>query len=241
LAYGCSVPSRLNRSDRFRTVQHAVEDSRRHTQAFIAFVEGAQLSEGGIGRARDRGKPVEKRKLVVLQRLAGADHGPPDIPGQHLHIVERGDIAHKVAGNKPEPVHGENAECRRIGLTRAALRPGIARDDEAIAWHIEQVEIRVQLRPLKFVDLRVNENPTRFRGIPIFADLMVLEVTAIEIGTETAPSPGRNTFGAQHGDEEHCEVTADTDEARTNWPTDGKRLAVMGEKVIKHPLRGADM
>jgi hypothetical protein len=135
----------------------------------------------------------------------------------------------------------KNTERRRIGLSRAALRPGIARDHEAIARHIEQVEIGVQLRPLQFVDLRINQHPARFLGIPVFADPMVLETTGIEIGAEPATRPGRNTLGAQQGDEQDGEVTADTDEARIDRSTDGKRLGVMGEEASKHPLCGTEM
>src|SRR6516165_7569409 len=50
---------------------------------------------------------------------------------KHLHIVERRKVAHQVASDKPEPSHVENAECRGIGITGAASRPGVARDHEA--------------------------------------------------------------------------------------------------------------
>jgi hypothetical protein len=56
------------------------------------------------------------------------------------------------------PRQGNNAAGRRIGVTCAALRPGIARDHEAVARHIEQVKIGLQRRPLQYVDLRIDEN-----------------------------------------------------------------------------------
>jgi len=70
--------------------------------------------------------------------------------------------------------------------------------EEAVAQHVEHIEIDLQLLPPDFVELRVNEYPALFGSIPVFADLMILEVTGVQIGAESATRPGRDSLSAQH-------------------------------------------
>jgi hypothetical protein len=107
--------------------------------------------------------------------------------------------------------------------------------------YIEHVEIDFQHRSLNFVQLCINAHPARFRAIPVFTDPMVIKAARSKIGAETATPPGRHTLGTQHGDEKHRKVTTDTDEAFIDRPSGGKRLAVMGEEAIQHPLYRANM
>src|SRR5262249_22581159 len=113
--------------------------------------------------------------------------------------------------------------------------------DEAIVRHVERIKIDFEPRTLNFVELRVDANPAGCGGIPVFADPMVVEVTGFEIRTETAARPGRHTLAAQHGDQQHREMTADPDEACLDRPSDRKRPAVTGKKAIQHPLYRSDM
>ena len=223
-------------------VSNALKTVARHAQPGVALVERAQLGEGGVGRAGQRGEPVEERQLVIFRRLVGAGHGAPDVPGQHLHVVERRDVAHQVAGDKPEAAQVEDAELRRIGVSRAALRPGVARDHEAVARHVEEVEVDRQLRPLQLVDLRIDENPAALSALFQYSQTQwSSKRPAIEIGAEAATGTGRHTLGAQHGDQQHGEMPADADEALVDRTSGGKRPAVLGEQALQHPLHGADV
>ncbi len=92
-------------------------------------------------------------------------------------------------------------EILRIGFTRPPPRPGVAGDVKLIARHVEYVMADAQpLRPY-FIELRIGERPAPFRGVPVFADDVILKEARIEVGAEPAPTSRRNLPCSEHGKE----------------------------------------
>src|SRR5271165_6372912 len=87
--------------DRLGAVQDGVVDGGGDVEACVAGVGGSQVGERGVGDAGELGQPVVKRVLLVADGLIRGGHGAPDVPGQHLHVVERGQVAQQVGGDPP--------------------------------------------------------------------------------------------------------------------------------------------
>ena len=79
----------------------------------------------------------------------------------------------------------------RVGLAGAAPLPGVARDQELIARHVERIEGDAKQLALALVELGVNQRPTLRALVPAFGDPMVDEPGLLEIGAEAAPRSGR--------------------------------------------------
>ena len=106
---------------------------------------------------------------------------------------------------------------------RAAFRPGVAGDEEAVVRHIEQVEVGLEERSLDVVDLRVDADPARFGGVPELRNPVVDEPTRLEVGGEAAAGAGRRAFRTKHRHEQHGEVAADADDAVFQGARRGER------------------
>ena len=90
-------------------------------------------------------------------------HRTPDIPRQHLVIIERGHVADDVAGDEPQSVHVEDTERARIGLAVAAELPGVARHQELVARHVERIEGDTEQLALALVELGIDQHPALLR------------------------------------------------------------------------------
>src|SRR5215472_2825686 len=111
-------------------------------------------------------------------------------------------------------------------LARAALRPSFAGHQEAITRHIENVVSNFQVCSPKLIELWIGKGPTTFQGTPIFANPVVVKPAGIEIGTQAAARACRNPFGAHHGDEQDCEVTANAHKSPLRGPRFRERSRV---------------
>lgn len=90
----------------------------------------AQLVERRIGIAREPRKLIEEGKLAGIQLLVRARLDSPDVPRQHLDLVQRCQIANEAAGNEPQSVQLRegDAEPLGVGYTVPALLPGVSGD-----------------------------------------------------------------------------------------------------------------
>src|SRR6266404_8804111 len=136
-----SCPERLLK--RFGSIQQRIEHRWRYAHAVISFVEATQFSKRGVRLSRQCSKCIEEGELIVSNRFVWRRHGAPDIPRQHFHFVERSHIAHQIPCDKPQSaqIRKADAKSRRIGLSGATQRPGVACDNETVAGYIENVEI----------------------------------------------------------------------------------------------------
>ena len=89
-----------------------VEHRSRHAHPLIT-IERIKFVGVSIRRLADDCQPVEKRDIQLAVLPA---HRAPNVPRQHLAIIQRGDVADKIARNEPKPVHVQDAEGIRIGL-----------------------------------------------------------------------------------------------------------------------------
>src|SRR5262249_27405669 len=199
--------------NRFRTIPQRIENCGWYSQASVALVKSPQFLERRIGLTCKRSEMVEKCQVVRFQRRIRMWHCAPDVPAQHLYLVQGGHFAHEVRRDEPQSsqIALENAKSRCVGSTCSAACPGIGCDQEPIARHIEYVVLDLQPVPPHFIELWIHQHPTLFRRIPIFADHVILEKARIEVRTETAAAAGRNMLGAQHGEQQHNKVAANTD------------------------------
>src|SRR5215467_13456666 len=92
-------------------IELGVEHGSWHAHPLIA-IERTEFVDVSIKLAADNCQPIEKGEiqLAVLQA-----HCAPNVPRQHLTVVQRGDVADQVARNEPKPVHVEDAKGARIG------------------------------------------------------------------------------------------------------------------------------
>lgn len=82
-----------------------VEHGSWHAHSLIA-IERTEFVDVNIRLAANNCQPIEKGKLKLAVLPA---HCTPNVPWQHLTVVQRGDVADEVARNEPKSVHVENA------------------------------------------------------------------------------------------------------------------------------------
>src|SRR6185503_10674471 len=121
--------SRLNGFD---STTGDVEYRAVHPQCVIPFVSAAELTESRVRVDREACDGVEKLELSVGGLLAGRPSRPPNVPGQHLDLVQRCQIETQVAG---DPVRSVLVDCRQptaAGVEVAAPpgAPRVSRGDE---------------------------------------------------------------------------------------------------------------
>ncbi|WP_407169725.1 hypothetical protein [Bradyrhizobium sp. ORS 111] len=136
-----------------------------------------------VRRAADHSQSIEEGEIQLAVAPA---HCAPDVPRQHLAIVQRGDVANEIAGDEPKSVHVENAECARVVDSVAAEQPGITGDHELIAWDVRRIEPDLEQFALMIVDLRLSS--------------ILAEVRARGYGTRDATHTGGYYGGPPHAD-----------------------------------------
>src|SRR5687768_13497361 len=102
--------------------------------AEMLVLQGYAVVAGGGG---DRGQLVEFGGEGVGDRVTGAGHGAPPVPGQQLHLGESGGVPEQIAGHPPPPRLARTVEAApgRIEVTAAATDPGVAGHDELVPRH----------------------------------------------------------------------------------------------------------
>ena len=80
-------------------------------------------------------------------------HCAPNVPRQHLMVVQSSDVADEIARNEPKSVHVEDAEGTGISPSITTERPGIARDHELIPGDVCCIESDPEEFALAIVDL----------------------------------------------------------------------------------------
>src|SRR3954471_1207934 len=93
-----------------QAVELGVEHGSRHAHSLIA-IERTEFVDMSIRLAANNCQPIEKGEIQLAVLPA---HCAPNVPRQHLTVVQRGDVADEVARNEPKPVHIEDAEGTRI-------------------------------------------------------------------------------------------------------------------------------
>ena len=120
--------SRIGSLQLLQAVELGVEHGSWHAHSLIA-IERTEFVDVSIRLAACNCQAIEKGETQFAVLPA---HCAPNVPRQHLTVVQRGDVADEVARNEPKSVHVEDAEGTRIGPSATAERPGIARDHELI-------------------------------------------------------------------------------------------------------------
>ena len=71
------------------------------------------------------------------------------------------------------PIHVEDAEVHRVGLAGAAALPGIARDQELVARHVDRIEGDLEELALTGIELGVDQHPGLAALVPVFGHPVV--------------------------------------------------------------------
>jgi hypothetical protein len=223
--------------DRVGAVQDGVVNGGGDAEAVVAGVRGGQLGERGGGVAGELSQPVEERQPLVVDDLIGSGHGAPDIPGQHLHIAERGHVPDQVARDPPVAgfLHEAEAERGRVRRPAAAKPPRVACDEEPVSRHVHQIEVDVEQPQLHVIDLRVGQRPALRRLVPVLADPVILERAWAEVAAETAPRPRGRALRTQHGHGQHGEMPAVARQPAGRLPGYGERPAVLRHHAFQQP------
>src|SRR3954447_26337027 len=136
-----------------QAVELGVEHGSWHAHSLIA-IERLEFVDMSIRLAANNCQPIEKGEI---QLAVLPTHCAPNVPRQHLTVVQRGDVADEVARNEPKPVHIEDAEGTRIGPSATAERPGIARDHELNPRDVCCIEPYREEFALTIVDLWIEQ------------------------------------------------------------------------------------
>src|SRR6266436_2029867 len=132
-----------------QAVELGVEHGSWHAHSLIA-IERTEFVDVSIRLAANNCQPIEKSEIQLAVLPA---HCAPNVPRQHLTVVQSGDVADEVARNEPKSVHVEDAEGTRVGPSATAERPGIARDHELIPRDVCCIESDPEEFALAIVDL----------------------------------------------------------------------------------------
>src|SRR5487761_1392556 len=143
----------------FADFARGVENYLRHAHATVGFIDRANFRERPVAAQRKIRRPIVQSQIVGAQRNFRLPHGAPNVPRQHLHAVERREIAQQVLRDKPQTalVNESEAEASGVGAVGAAHLPCVARDHEAIARNVERVETDPESLTLDYVELPVNQ------------------------------------------------------------------------------------
>lgn len=101
--------------------------------------------------------------------------------------------------------------------------PGVGRRQELLARNVARLERDTDLLAPDRIELRVGQRPAPPFGVPIFADLMILELWRIEIGAETATRSCRNAVRSQHADQRQSVRVAAAGDALVRWARGAER------------------
>jgi hypothetical protein len=175
-------------AEKFVAVAGGVAHGWRDAQALVILAEPVQFCIRGVRGLGEGGEAVEQKSQFAADRVLGPGHRAPAVPGQHFDVAERGGVAHEVGGDPPvaclighgKPEHGW------VGRAGPVCRPGPAAGEEAVAWHVRDVEIDSEPVALLVVDLRVEEDPSLPGGVPVLADPVVFELPGTEVAAEAA-------------------------------------------------------
>ena len=85
----------------------------------------------GVVAAGEGGHLVDHRESVVVERLVGAGHHPPAVPGQQLDLVEAGEVAEHVPGDELQAPHVEDPEPVGVDLAGPGGDPRLVGAEEA--------------------------------------------------------------------------------------------------------------
>ena len=76
---------------------------RRHANRLSASYRPPELRESRVGIAGQRRQLVKERELLLVELLPRPRLCAPDIPWQHLQLVQRGEVANEIVRDVPEP------------------------------------------------------------------------------------------------------------------------------------------
>jgi hypothetical protein len=113
-------------------------------------VERTEFIDLSIRLAANNCQSIEKGEIQFAVLPA---HCAPNVPRQHLTVVQSSDVADEIARNEPKSVHVEDAEGTGISPSITTERPGIARDHELIPRDLCCIESDPEEFALVIVDL----------------------------------------------------------------------------------------